>query len=259
VWYPFPINIKIPVYTQMNCIVIDENPANQKLMTEYINQDPHLKLKANCYSVYEGLEALQNLSIDLVFIDTQLMPISGISFIKNLISKPLVIFTSGDPKYAAEAYDLNAVDYLLKPITFERFFRSVQKANELYTFKKLKNVRQDLEESNSEKQLEYILVKSDYNTLKINFEDILFVEGLKDYVKIFTFDNKKPVVTHNSLKKIQQALPPNRFIRIHKSFIISLKYITSINKAQVIIGENYIPIGESYKSNFLSKLEKRTI
>jgi DNA-binding LytR/AlgR family response regulator len=243
----------------MNCIVIDENPASQKLMTEYINQDPHLKLKANCFSAFDGLETLQNQSIDLVFIDTQLMPISGVNFIRNLISKPLVIFTSSDPKFAVDAYDLDAVDFLLKPILFERFFRSVQKAYELYSLKKLKNERQNMEESNTEMQHEYILVKSDYNTLKINFEDILFVEGLKDYVKIYTFDSKKPIVTHNSLKKIQQALPPTRFIRIHKSFIISLKYITSINKAQVIIGENYIPIGESYKSNFLSRLEKRTI
>ncbi len=243
----------------MNCIVIDENPVSQKLMTEYINQDPHLKLRANCFSAFEGLEVLQNQPIDLIFIDTQLMPISGINFIKNLIAKPLVIFTSTDAKLAADAYDLDAADFLLKPISFERFFRSVQKAYELFTFKKLKNERQNMEETGTEMQMEYILVKSDYNTLKINVEDILFVEGLKDYVKIFTFENKKPIITHNSLKKIQQALPPTRFIRIHKSFIISLKYISSINKAQVIIGENYIPIGESYKSNFLSRLEKRTI
>jgi DNA-binding LytR/AlgR family response regulator len=243
----------------MNCIVIDENPASQKLMTEFINQDPHLKLKANCFSAFDGLEVLQNQPIDLAFIDINLIPISGINFVRNLISKPLVIFTSGDPKFACEAYDLDAVDFLLRPIQFERFFRSVQKAYELYTFKKLKNERQNLEESSTEMQHEYILVKSDYNTLKINYEDIMFVEGLKDYVKIYTIDTKKPIVTHNSLKKIQQALPPTRFIRIHKSFIISLKYISSINKAQVIIGENYIPIGESYKSNFLSRLEKRTI
>lgn len=243
----------------MNCIVIDENPASQKLMTEFINQDPHLKLKANCFSAFDGLEVLQNQSIDLAFIDTSLMPISGINFVRNLISKPLVIFTSGDAKFASEAYDLDAVDFLLKPIQFERFFRSVQKAYEHFTFKKLKHERQNLEETNTEMQHEYILVKSDYNTLKINFEDIMFVEGLKDYVKIYTIENKKPIVTHNSLKKLQQALPPTRFIRIHKSFIISLKYISSINKAQVIIGENYIPIGESYKSNFLSRLEKRTI
>jgi DNA-binding LytR/AlgR family response regulator len=243
----------------MNCIVIDENPASQKLMTEYINQHPHLKLKANCFSAFDGLEVLQNQSIDLVFIDTQLMPITGISFVRNLITKPLVIFTSNDSKYAIDAFDLDAADFLVKPILFERFFRAVQKAYELFTFKKIRNERQNMDESNTEMQLEYILVKSDYNTLKINFEDIIFVEGLKDYVKIYTFDNKKPIVTHNSLKKIQQALPQNRFIRIHKSFIISLKYISSINKAQVIIGENYIPIGESYKSNFLSRLEKRTI
>ena len=244
----------------MNCIVIDENPVSQKLMTEYINQDPHLKLKANCFSAYEGLEVLQSQPIDLIFIDTQLLPISGINFIKNLIAKPLVIFTSSEAKLAADAYDLDAADFLVKPISFERFFRSVQKAYELYTFKKLKTDKLNLEETaNIERQMEYILVKSDYNTLKINVEDILFVEGLKDYVKIYTAENKKPVITHNSLKKLQQALPPTRFIRIHKSFIISLKYITSINKAQVIIGENYIPIGESYKSNFISRLEKRTL
>jgi len=243
----------------MNCILIDENPASQKLMTEYINQHPHLKLKANCFSAFDGLEVLQNQPVDLFFIDTQLLPISGTGFIRNLVSRPLVIFTSADARLAAEAYDLDAVDFLQKPVSFERFFRAVQKAHDMFSYRKLKNERQNMEETGSVMQMEYILVKSDYNTLKINIEDILFVEGLKDYVKIFTVDNKKPVVTHNSLKKLEHALPPNRFIRIHKSFIISLKYITSINKAQVIIGENYIPIGESYKTNFLSRLEKRTL
>jgi DNA-binding LytR/AlgR family response regulator len=249
--------LKLP--GKMNCIVIDRNPASNKQLTDFISQDPLLKHKASCYTAFEALEVLQNQSIDLVFIDTQLTPISGINFIKSLVTRPLVILTSSDGQFAAEAFDLDATDYLIKPVSFERFFKSVQKAREIFTLKKLKTEKVRLEETNNEMPKGYILVKSDYNTLKINLEDILFVEGMKDYIKIYTAENKKPVITLNSLKKIQQALPPTHFSRIHKSFIISLDHITSINKAQVIIGENYIPIGESYKSYFLSLLEKRTI
>lgn len=243
----------------MNCIVIDKNPVSNKLLTDFINQDPLLKLKASCFTAFDATEILQNQAIDLVFVDTQLTPISGMSFIRSLVSRPLVILTSPDGQLAAEAFDSDVTDYLIKPVSFERFFKSVQKAREIYNLKKLKSEKVRSEESSSETAKGYILVKSDYTTIKINLVDILFVEGLKDYIKIFTTDNKKPVITLNSLKKIAQVLPPTHFSRIHKSYIISLDHITSINKAQVIIGENYIPIGESYKSYFLSLLEKRTI
>jgi len=243
----------------MNCIIVDRNAANHKQMNEYISQDPMLKLKANCYTAFEALDVLQNQSIDLIFIDTELSPISGISFVKNLFTRPLIIFTSPDGQLAAEAFNLDAADYLIKPVSFERFFKSVQKAHELFSLKKLKMERLRVDEPGNETQQEYILVKSDYTTIKINLEDILYVEGLKDYIKIHTTDNKKPIITLNSLKNIQQALPADRFSRIHKSYIVSLKHITSINKAQVIIAGNYIPIGESYRTYFFSKLNKRMI
>jgi DNA-binding LytR/AlgR family response regulator len=243
----------------MNCVVIDKNPVSNKLMTDFINQDPLLKLKASCFTAFEALEVMQNQTIDLIVVDTQLTPISGISFIRSLVNRPLVILTSPDGLLAAEAFDLDATDYIVKPVTFERFFKSIQKARETYNLKRLRTEKARSDESSTDAVKGYILVKSDYNTIKINLGDILFVEGLKDYIKIYTVDNKKPVITLNSLKKMMQALPATHFARIHKSYIIAFEHITSINKAQVIIGDSYIPIGESYKSYFLSMLEKRTI
>jgi DNA-binding LytR/AlgR family response regulator len=243
----------------MNCVVIDKNPVSNKLITDFINQDPLLKLKASCFTAFEAMEVMQNQTIDLIVVDTQLTPISGISFVRSLVNRPLVILTSPDGLLAAEAFDLDVTDYIVKPVTFERFFKSIQKARETFHLKRLRTEKARSDESNSDAVKGYILVKSDYNTIKINLGDILFVEGLKDYIKIYTVDNKKPVITLNSLKKMTQALPATHFARIHKSYIIAFEHITSINKAQVIIGDSYIPIGESYKSYFLSMLEKRTI
>ncbi len=243
----------------MNCLIVDESQAAQKQLTDFIGQLPQLNLKANCFSAYEALEALQQHNIDLVFLDTQLSRISGLEFARNLVGSPLVVITSPTGQYAVEAFNIDAVDYLVKPIGFERFLKTVQKAGELYYLRKLRTGRSEGTAAFSDPPHGFILIKADYNTIKINIEDILFVEGLKDYVKIYTTDARKPVITRNSLKKIHQALPAGSFSRVHKSYIISLNHITSINKAQVIIGESHIPIGESYKSLFLSKLENRIL
>lgn len=243
----------------MNCIIVDENQSAQKLLAEYITQVPQLNLRANCFSAYEALEVLQTQNIDLIFLDTQLTRISGIDFARNLISSPMIIITSPTVQFASDAYNIDAIDYLIKPVVFERFLHGIQKANELFYLRRLRNDRMQLTQAGMESHQGFILIKADYCTVKINIEDIIYVEGLKDYIKIFTVENKKPVITRNSLKKIQLALPSSRFSRIHKSYIISLRHISSINKAQVIIGDTHIPIGESYKSLFLSKLENQTI
>lgn len=240
-------------------MIVDENQSAQKLLADFIAQVPQLNLKANCFSAYEALDALQIHNIDLVFLDTQLSRISGLEFARTLTGSPQVVITSPNGQLAAEAFNIDASDYLVKPFSFERFLQTIQKTGELFFLRKLRAGRGEEFPGEMEPPRGFILIKADYCTVKINIEDILFVEGLKDYVKIYTTDNKKPVITRNSLKKIQQALPSGSFSRVHKSYIISLNHITSINKAQVIIGESHIPIGESYKNLFLSKLENRII
>ena len=157
-----------------------------------------------------------------------------------------------------KGYNLNALDYLIKPITFDRFLKSVNKAYEFYTFKNYK-FNSGKKEKEAVSNSEFILVKADYKTIKININDILYVEGLKDYIKIYTTQSNKPVITLNSLKNMQNNLPSEKFSRIHKSYIIALDYIKTINKAQVVIGDTYIPIGESYKNFFLNEMNNRRL
>lgn len=238
----------------MNCIVIKKLQEASTLV-DFINLVPYFELSAVCNSVFEAYEILQREQIDLIFLDTDLPKISGIEFIKSLNNKPLFIFTSSDVNLAIEGFNLNAIDFLLKPFSFERFLRATNKAFLNFS---IQEKRTFAERANIDKpgQLnDFMLVKADYQTLSIKLDNILYIEGLKDYIKIYTSKNAKPIVTLNSLKKLQQKLPSNRFSRVHKSYIIGLEHIKSINKSQVIINDKYIPIGESFKNIFISKME----
>lgn len=238
----------------MKCIII-KKPQELNPLVEFVNSVPYFELVSVCNSVFEAYEILQTEQIDLIFLDTDLPKISGIEFIKSLDNKPLFIFTSNDANLAIEGYNLNAIDFLLKPISFERFLRATNKAFLNFS---IQEKRTFVEHANLEKMghlNDFMLVKTDYQTLNIKLENILYIEGLKDYIKIYTSNNVKPIVTLNSLKKLQQKLPSNRFSRVHKSYIIGLEHIKSINKSQVIINDKYIPIGESFKNFFISKME----
>lgn len=234
----------------MKSIIIHNRAENN--LIKYVNHIPFLELVSCCTSVFDAYEILQTTKIDLIILDTELRTISGVDFIKNLDSKPLFIFTSSDSSLAIEGYNLNALDFLLKPITFNRFLKAANKAFEYFM---LRNKQPLPEREGNDINNNFILVKSEYQTIKINLNEILYIEGLKDYIKIYTTNSLKPVITLNSLKKLQNNLPSERFSRIHKSYIIGLKHISSINKSQVIINDKYIPVGESYKNMFMSKLE----
>jgi DNA-binding LytR/AlgR family response regulator len=243
----------------MNCIVIDSKPCSQNPLVENIKMIPYFELTQCCTSVFEAYEILQAQKIDLIFIDTDLPKISGIEFIRSLDNRPLVIFTSINPALAIEGFNLSALDFLVKPFSFDRFLRASHKAFEYYHFKKKNSWKEREPQDFNPGSSEFVLVKSDYQTIKIKLEDILYIEGLKDYIKIYTAKNSKPVITLSSLKKLQQNLPPERFSRIHKSYIIGLDHIHTINKTQVVINDKYIPIGESYKNIFLNKMDELQI
>ncbi|VAW21464.1 Two-component system response regulator [hydrothermal vent metagenome] len=242
----------------MNCIILDHEPLSQNIIADYIEQVPFLKLKSKCTSAFQAYDILQNYKINLIFLDTRMPQVSGIDFIKSLEDKPMFIFTSAHTEDAIEGFNLNALDFLVKPVAFDRFLKASNKAYEYFNLKELKA---DKIRGRNEATLNsgFILVKSDYKTIKINLKDILYIEGLKDYIKIYTLTSNKPVITLNSLKNMEQTLPAEKFPRIHKSYIISLDHIKIINKAQVIIGETYIPIGESYKNYFLAEMENRRL
>ena len=232
----------------MRCIIIDDEPLAQQIIEDYVNTIPFLQLEKKCNSVFDALEILQKAKIDLIFLDIHLPNVSGIEFISSLENKPMFIFTTAYSEHALEAFDLNAVDYLLKPISFTRFLKATNKAYSFYSANRSLNREEETE--TPEIDQEYILVKSDYKSVKIKLSQILYIEGLKDYVKIYLQHEPKPVITLNSLKRMSENLPEVHFLRVHKSFIVNTNRIKSVTKNRIIIHDRWIPVGESYKSDF---------
>lgn len=241
----------------MRCLVI-KKPTEQINLIEFIKTVPYFDLIASCTSVFEAYEILQTQQVDLIFIDTDLSKISGMDFIKSLDDRPLFIFCSSDASLAIEGFNLNAIDFLLKPFSFDRFLKAANKALLHFTYKEKKLGYNNGKETPENHILsnDSILVKTEYQTLIIKLENILYIEGLKDYIKIYTTQNAKPIITLNSLKKLQQNLPRDKFSRVHKSYIVGLGHIKAINKTQVVINDKFIPIGESYKNIFLNRMEE---
>ena len=228
----------------MKCIAIDDEPLALDVMENYISKVPELEFKGRYTSPMDALETLNNGEVDLLFLDIQMSEISGIQFLKTLKNPPLVILTTAYDNYALQGYDLDVTDYLLKPIPFERFLKAVNKAVELYQYNRSNQSKEALSYQHG-----YIFVKSEYQILKINLKDILYVEGLKDYVKIFCGGN--PILSLQNLKAIEGKLPLTHFVRVHKSFIVALPKINSVHKGRIKIGEKEIPIGDNYKDLFL--------
>ena len=231
----------------MKCIIIDDEPLAQQIIEDYIKMIPFLQLEQKCSSVFEALDIIQRTKIDLIFLDIHLPNVSGIEFIHSLENRPMFIFTTAYSEHALEAFELSAVDYLLKPISFSRFLKAANKAYNLFC-----SVHQGRDEHQEtvESDQEYVLVKADYKSVKIKLSQILYIEGLKDYVKIYLQNEDKPIVTLNSLKRMSENLPGGQFLRVHKSFIINTSRIKSVTKNRIIIHDRWIPVGESYKSDF---------
>lgn len=235
----------------MNCVIVEDEPLARNLLTEYVRKVPSLHLVEACGSPIAALEVLRNNPVDLLFLDIQMPELTGLSLLKVLQKRPLVVLTTAYSEYALEGYELDVVDYLLKPITFERFLRAIDK------------VKQRLEPKTpiavSEKQAvpeqPFVFVKDGTKLVKVVFDDIQYVEGLKDYVTIHMKNNQK-IISLQRLKSLEEQLPPEKFIRIHNSFIVALRAINVIHKNNVQIGETLLPIGETYKKPFKDFIDK---
>jgi DNA-binding LytR/AlgR family response regulator len=237
----------------MNCIIVDDEPLAQQVIEEYTKMLPFLKLVGKCSSAFEAYDVLRTEKVDLIFLDIHMPNVSGIDFISSLENKPYFIFTTAYSEHALEGFNLSAMDYLLKPIPFERFLKAVNKVYDIYTLRGGKReTKGDMVEAR--KPDEFIMVKSEYQTQRISLDDITHIEGLKDYVKIYLVSGK-PVVTLNSLKNMAEKLP-EAFIRVHKSYIVSINKINSIVRNRIIIGEKWIPIGENFKDVFYEIIRK---
>jgi DNA-binding LytR/AlgR family response regulator len=218
-------------------------------MTDYVKKVPYLELVDVCSNPLKAIEGLKQRHVDLLFLDIQMPEITGLQLLKVLQHKPMVILTTAYSQYAIESYDLDVVDYLLKPITFERFLKGVDKA-----LQRGSAPQGQVKETEGAKTPQFVFVKDGTKLVKVQLEDILYIEGLKDYVTIHTRHQK--VVTLQRLKVMEEQLPKSQFIRIHNSYIVALKAIDVIHKNEVQIGNATLPISDSYKKEFRELVEQ---
>ncbi len=238
---------------KLKCLVIDDEPLAQEILVQYIGDCPSLTLLQVCSDALEAGEYLRTHQADLLFLDINMPRLSGIRFVKTLTQPLSIIFTTAYPEFAAEGFESNAVDYLLKPFSFERFLRAVNKAAELAEFRMNKENAREVPQALNR---EYILLRADKRIHKIDFGDILFFESTGDYIKVHSRD--KNLVIHETFKNLLMQLPDNLFIRVHKSFIVSFTLIRSIEGNQVDVAGHLIPIGLVYKDGLLEKMNMQS-
>ncbi len=240
----------------MKCIIIDDEPLAINIIKSYCEDIGGLQVVKTFTNPLESISMIQEEQIDLVFLDIEMPQITGIEFVKAIDKKPLFIFTTAYPQYALDGFDLNAVDYLVKPIPFPRFVKAINRAKELKSLRhnngKAGNVISA--SGNGPDENQFIFVKSDYGNVKIKLENITHIQGLKDYLKIHVDTEKKPVLTLMNFKDIEAKLSSNNFIRVHRSFIVNINKIHSVQKSKIVIYDIRIPIGDSYKTNFLERI-----
>jgi DNA-binding LytR/AlgR family response regulator len=227
----------------MRCIAVDDEKLALDLLVDNIRQVPYLELKARCRNTREAMEILQKESIDLVFLDIQMPGLSGLQLVETLLTPPMIILVTAYEQYALEGFNLDVVDYLVKPVALGRFIRACNKAKALFDLRQEKSVQ------GGAATPDHFFVNVEYTLVKIVIDDILYIEGLKDYIKIFLSTESRPVITRMSLKAMTEKLPGDRFIRTHKSYIVSIPRVTSIKREFVQIGEREIPVSETYKEN----------
>ncbi|MCW2117848.1 LytR/AlgR family response regulator transcription factor [Flavobacterium sp. 7A] len=235
----------------MKCVIIDDEPLAVALIKEFVSKVETLELVQTFNNAIDAISVINQTPVDLIFLDIEMPHFSGIDFLNAIDKRPLIIFTTAYENYAVEGFNLGAVDYLVKPIPFNRFLKSIARAQQLFnpTIIPVPSII-----SAPELEQDFMFVKADYENIKLNYSDILYIEGLKDYVKIYTTENKY-ILTLISLIKLEQNLASKGFSRIHRSYIINIKHVKSIQKNKVIIDEKRIPISESYKTAFFEKIK----
>jgi DNA-binding LytR/AlgR family response regulator len=225
----------------LNCIAVDDEPLALALLADNISKVPNFNLLATCADAFEATRILQENKIDLMFIDIQMPGLTGLQFIKTLAQKPMIILITAYKQYALDSYDLDVVDYLVKPVSIDRFLKACNKATELHQLKM--NNKPAVNPVTSD----HFFINVDYSLLKIFFNDILYIESLRDYVKVHLKSTNKPIVARMNLKTLEEQLPPLKFIRIHKSYLVGTDSISAIRKNSVFIKDTELPVGETYR------------
>ena len=234
----------------INCLAIDDEPLALAQLTNYIEKVPFFQLAKACSNAMEALEWLRTESVDLIYVDINMPDINGLEFVKSLHNKPLVIFTTAYAEYAIDGFRVEAFDYLLKPIGFSDFLRSANRAAQQLALAEAKISPATEQGKLAEDQEGYLFVKADYKMLRIDINKILYVESQSEYIRIY-LDNDKPIMTLLSMKALEERLPADRFMRVHRSYLVNRTKITAVANNRIIIGkETYIPIGNQYKERF---------
>ena len=223
----------------LRCIAIDDEPLALRLVTDYISKVPFLELVASCGDAFEAARALQEKEVDLMFMDIQMPGLTGLQFIQSLARRPMVIIITAYKKFAPEGFDLDVVDYLVKPVGMDRFLKACYKAQELHQLRTAAGP--------AVSSADFFFVNVDYSLVKVLFADIIWIEGSGDYMKIHLKSAPRPLLVRTSARVLEAELPKDKFIRVHKSYILSIDSITAVRKNSVFIGELELPVGETYR------------
>ena len=231
---------------KLHCARVDDEPLALSLLESYVNKTPFLELAGKYSSAVQAMKELPGHQIDLLFLDIQMPELNGLEFSKMVDARTRIVFTTAFGQYAIDGYRVNALDYLLKPISYVDFLQAANKALQWF------------ELVQKPEEIDSIFVKSDYKLVQVELKKILYIEGLKDYIKIYTEDAPKPILSLMSMKSMEELLPPTRFMRVHRSFIIQKDKIRIIDRGRIVFDKTYIPVSDSYKQAFQAFLDERS-
>lgn len=232
---------------KLNCWIVDDEPLALELLNSYVQRTSFLNLTGKYSNAVQAMEKLAGETVDVIFLDIQMPEVNGMEFAQIIDEQTRIVFTTAFSEYALDGYKVNALDYLLKPFSYTDFLSASKRALKWHEMKK---GAQDSKDSASDG----VFVRADYKLIHILYDDILMIEGLKDYIKIYSTKEKRPIITLMSLKAMEEDLPAGRFIRVHRSYIISRSKISSIDKNRIIISEHQVPIGETYRKAFMDAI-----
>lgn len=231
-------------------IAIDDEPLAIQLVSSYIEKTPALELAGTFDNPIDAMEFLEENPVELIFLDIEMPDLNGIEFARLLENKPKIVFTTAYEKYALQGFKLDAIDYLLKPFGYSEFLKAVEKVRKQIGYEKAAN-KEEISSNN-----EFLFLKSEYKIRRINFNDIVYIEGLKDYIKVYVYGHDKPIMSLSSMKAIESKLPSDKFMRVHRSYIVNLERIETVDRSRIVFGKVYIPVSEQYKEEFQSFLNK---
>lgn len=239
----------------IRCAVVDDEPLALGLMASYVKKTPFLELVGAYSSAVQAMQEMHDHPVDLIFLDIQMPELNGLDYSRMIPQQTRVVFTTAFNQYALDGYKVNALDYLLKPISYPDFLQAANKAQEWFN---LIERSQQPEKTEKEEDIQSIFIKSEYKLIQIELKNILYIEGLKDYVKIYEENAPKPIMSLMSMKAMEEMLPSDRFMRVHRSYIVQKEKIRIIEHNRIVFGNTYIPIGDSYKQVFQDFLNKRS-